>query len=152
MQILTSQKISEDPAALTAGNSELSERAQGPFHHLHYGKGKPPPEAFFEKLQKAQKKGSTDLSHLDFSRFDELLELQQGCKTSIRLAFCAQSLHIVGANLASNKQRLQLLSPDDLLSTLRRALQLDSVSAGGDVTGTAQGQTLAKRMSSMCLY
>jgi exodeoxyribonuclease V beta subunit len=97
-----------------------------------------------EKLQKALKKGSADLSHLDFSRFDELVDRQQACKASLRLAFCAQSLQKVGANLASNKRRLQLLAPDDLLTTLQRALQVEN--AGDGVESTAQSQTLARRI------
>lgn len=75
-----------------------------------------------EKLQKALKKGSVDLSHLDFGRFDDLCRQQQACFNSIRLAFSAQALDKIAANLASNKQRLHLLAPDDLLSTLQGAL------------------------------
>jgi exodeoxyribonuclease V beta subunit len=96
-----------------------------------------------EKMQNASKKGSTDLSHLDFSRFDELVDQQKACKASLRLAFCTQSLQKVGANLASNKRRLQLLAPDDLLSTLRRALQTENASG---IDGTARSQTLALRI------
>jgi exodeoxyribonuclease V beta subunit len=97
-----------------------------------------------EKLQKALKKGSADLSHLDFSRFDELLLRQKACTASLRLAFFTQSLHTVGVNLAGNKQRLQLLVPDDLLSTLQRALRPSN--DGDSLSSRTQSQTLALRI------
>jgi exodeoxyribonuclease V beta subunit len=87
-----------------------------------------------EKLQKALKKGSVDLYHLDFGPFDDLGSLQQRCFNSIRLAFSAQALEIIAANLAANKQSLYLLAPDDLLSTLQSALS---------DTNSTQSQALA---------
>ncbi|MFT4993727.1 MAG: exodeoxyribonuclease V beta subunit [Paraglaciecola sp.] len=93
-----------------------------------------------EKLQKALKKGSVDLSHLDFGPFDDLSRLQQSCFDSIRLAFSAQALEKIAENLAGNKQRLHLLAPDDLLSTLQHALS-DANSKQSQALATAIVQT-----------
>ncbi|MEP1445900.1 MAG: exodeoxyribonuclease V subunit beta [Paraglaciecola sp.] len=77
-----------------------------------------------EQIQKAAKKGSEDLSHLDFSQFEELQSQLVQCQESLVLAFSQHAMSVVSANLESHKQRLHLLSPDDLLAGLQRALSL----------------------------
>jgi exodeoxyribonuclease V beta subunit len=96
-----------------------------------------------EKIDKARKKGSADLSHLDFSLFEILLVAQQTCLESLRLAIFSQALQAISYNLASTKQRLQLLAPDDLLARLQSALGA-GLSQGADKQRSAQSQTLAK--------
>lgn len=75
-----------------------------------------------EKIQKALKNGSEDISHLDFAVFERLAELQQACQNGINLWISEQSIQVVRDNLASHKSRLLMLSPDDLLQGLNRAL------------------------------
>ncbi len=75
-----------------------------------------------EQVVKAAKKGSEDLSHLDFSQFELLQSQLLGCQQKITLAFSQHAMSVVSANLASHKQMLHLLSPDDLLVGLQRAL------------------------------
>tara|TARA_R110002167_G_scaffold1917_3_gene9599 strand:- start:52005 stop:55964 length:3960 start_codon:yes stop_codon:yes gene_type:complete len=75
-----------------------------------------------EKVTGAMKKTSKSLGHLDFSRFETLARLQQQCHEALLLAYSLDALKNIAANLATNKQRLQLLSPDDLLSNLHQAL------------------------------
>ncbi len=81
-----------------------------------------------EQLLKAAKKGSLDLTHLDFSRFELLEEQLVACQRQIKLCFSAESLKVVAANLQSHKARLQLLSPDDLLVGLQTALKNNQAS------------------------
>nr|WP_239024185.1 exodeoxyribonuclease V subunit beta [Paraglaciecola marina] len=81
---------------------------------------------FPEKVEKAKKKGSADLSHLDFSRFEALQSALTRCQNTIKIAFSEHAMSVVSANLASHKQRLHLLSPEDLLAGLQRALRLQS--------------------------
>lgn len=84
-------------------------------------------ELFFpEQIAKAAKKGSEDLSHLDFSQFEQLQSSLQTCQQNLILAFSQDALTEVSANLASHKQMLHLLSPDDLLAGLQRALKQTS--------------------------
>lgn len=80
-----------------------------------------------EQIQKAAKKCSEDLSHLDFSQFEELQRQLVNCQDYLVLAFSQHAMSLVSANLESHKQRLHLLSPDDLLAGLQQAL---SVQAG----------------------
>jgi exodeoxyribonuclease V beta subunit len=81
---------------------------------------------FPEQVAKAAKKGSEDLSHLDFSQFEQLQSKLVSCQQNLKLAFSQHAINVVSANLQSNKQRLDLLSPDDLLLGLQRALQQTS--------------------------
>ena len=75
-----------------------------------------------EKVSKALSKNSPDISHLDFSRFDELDRQYNNCQNLVKNAFSQTALSEISANLVTNKQRLQLLSPDDQLSGLHTAL------------------------------
>jgi exodeoxyribonuclease V beta subunit len=78
-----------------------------------------------EKIAKANKKDSVDLSHLDFSRIDTLQTAFKQCIETITLAFSHDALLRVGENLTKNKQLQQLLSPDDLLTSLEQALTFE---------------------------
>jgi exodeoxyribonuclease V beta subunit len=75
-----------------------------------------------EQIIKAAKKGSEDLSHLDFSQFELLQSTLLRCQQNLIQAFSQKALEVVSTNLATHKQMLQLLSPDDLLIGLQRAL------------------------------
>lgn len=75
-----------------------------------------------EQIAKAAKKGSEDLSHLDFSQFEQLQSMLVSCQQNLVLAFSQHAMSVVSANLASHKQMLHLLSPDDLLVGLQRAI------------------------------
>ena len=86
----------------------------------------------FEQIAKAAKKGSEDLSHLDFSRFEKLQTMLQGCQENLTLAFSQHAMSVVSANLASHKQMLHLLSPDDLLVGLQRAISQQTGADGAD--------------------
>ncbi|MBL4631146.1 MAG: UvrD-helicase domain-containing protein, partial [Paraglaciecola sp.] len=79
-----------------------------------------------EQISKAAKKGSEDLSHLDFCQFEELHSQLERCQQNLILAFSQHAMAVVSANLESHKQRLHLLSPDDLLVGLQRALSLQA--------------------------
>ncbi|MDP5030526.1 MAG: exodeoxyribonuclease V subunit beta [Paraglaciecola sp.] len=72
-------------------------------------------------LAKALKKGAS-LPDIDFSRFEHLAALAQQVLDGIKLAFCQDALVKVAHNLATQKNRLQLISPDDLLTHLGHAL------------------------------
>ena len=76
-----------------------------------------------EKVTKAAKKDSKDISHLDFSRFEQLQTLQKACHEGLRQAFSQAALHAVSQNLQQYKSSLALLAPDDLLSSLASALK-----------------------------
>lgn len=82
-----------------------------------------------EQIAKAAKKGSEDLSHLDFSQFELLQSMLLRCQQNITLAFSQHAMLVVSANLKSHKDMLHLLSPDDLLTGLQRAI---SQQAGTD--------------------
>ncbi len=82
-----------------------------------------------EQIAKAAKKGSEDLSHLDFSQFEQLQSMLLRCQQNLILAFSQHAMSVVSANLKSHKEMLHLLSPDDLLIGLQRAL---SEQAGND--------------------
>ena len=82
-----------------------------------------------EQMAKAAKKGSEDLSHLDFSQFELLQSMLLRCQQNITLAFSQHAMLVVSANLKSHKDMLHLLSPDDLLTGLQRAI---SQQAGTD--------------------
>ena len=75
-----------------------------------------------EQIAKAAKKGSEDLSHLDFAQFEQLQSMLLNCMQNLILAFSGHAMAVVSANLASHKQMLHLLSPDDLLLGLQNAL------------------------------
>lgn len=75
-----------------------------------------------EQLTKAAKKGSEDLSHLDFSQFEALQTLLLRCQQDLKLFVGHDASQKVADNLKYHKARLQLLSPDDLLSGLQHAL------------------------------
>lgn len=72
-------------------------------------------------LEKALKKGAS-LPDADFSRFESIAQLEQQVIKAIKQAFCQDALNKVALNLASHKSRLQLISPDDLLTHLGQAL------------------------------
>ena len=72
-------------------------------------------------IEKGKKK-STIVPEVDFSRFERMAELHQKASNALQCAFSADALTQVALNLASHKRRLQLLSPDDLLSQLSLAL------------------------------
>ncbi|MEO9943648.1 UvrD-helicase domain-containing protein [Paraglaciecola sp.] len=82
-----------------------------------------------EQIEKAAKKGSADLSHLDFSQFELLQSMLKNAQESLVLAFSQDALDVVSANLASHKARLHLLSPDDLLAGLQQALNQQATEA-----------------------
>ena len=82
-----------------------------------------------EQIAKAAKKGSEDLSHLDFSQFEQLQSMLLRCQQNLILAFSQHAMSVVSANLKSHKDMLHLLSPDDLLTGLQRAI---SQQAGTD--------------------
>jgi exodeoxyribonuclease V beta subunit len=82
-----------------------------------------------EQIVKAAKKGSEDLSHLDFSQFEQLQSMLLRCQQNLILAFSQHAMSVVSANLKSHKDMLHLLSPDDLLTGLQRAI---SQQAGTD--------------------
>lgn len=98
------------------------------------------------KVAGAMKKTSKSLAHLDFSRFETLGYLQQQCHEQLLLAYSLDALGHISRNLANNKQRLQLLSPDDLLSCLHRALtaQAQSGAQTDPEHQTTAQQSLAK--------
>jgi exodeoxyribonuclease V beta subunit len=75
-----------------------------------------------EKVQGARKKTSKDLSALDFSRFESLVKQQKTASDALLQAYSGDALMHCAHNLARNKERLQLLSPDDLLMNLHHAL------------------------------
>lgn len=75
-----------------------------------------------EKVASAAKKGSVDLSHLDFCQFDELQSMLLNCQQKLTLGFSQHALTVVSENLTSHKKMLHLLSPDDLLLGLQQAL------------------------------
>ncbi|WP_299074592.1 exodeoxyribonuclease V subunit beta [uncultured Paraglaciecola sp.] len=85
-----------------------------------------------EQIVKAAKKGSEDLSHLDFSQFEQLHQLFTQCQNNVILAVSAHGLKEISANLASQKQMLQLLSPDDLLVALQQALSHQAAGTNAD--------------------
>ncbi|WP_297818213.1 UvrD-helicase domain-containing protein [uncultured Paraglaciecola sp.] len=82
-----------------------------------------------EQIAKAAKKGSEDVSHLDFSQFEQLQSMLLRCQQNLILAFSQHAMSVVSANLKSHKDMLHLLSPDDLLTGLQRAI---SQQAGTD--------------------
>jgi exodeoxyribonuclease V beta subunit len=92
-----------------------------------------------EQVAKAAKKGSEDLSHIDFSQFERLQSMLLGCQQNLILAFSQHAMSVVSANLASHKQMLHLLSPDDLLLGLQRAI---SQQAGSDDKANALANTI----------
>ena len=101
-----------------------------------------------EQIVKAAKKGSEDLSHLDFSQFEQLQSMLLRCQQNLILAFSQHALSVVSTNLRSQKEMLHLLSPDDLLTGLQRALsqQVGSDDNSNNVTNnndTNDSNTLA---------
>jgi exodeoxyribonuclease V beta subunit len=98
-----------------------------------------------EQIAKAAKKGSEDLSHLDFSQFEQLQSMLLRCQQNLILAFSQHALSVVLANLRSQKEMLHLLSPDDLLTGLQRALsqQVGSDDNSNNVTNNNDNNTLA---------
>jgi exodeoxyribonuclease V beta subunit len=93
-----------------------------------------------EQIAKAAKKGSEDLSHLDFSQFEQLQSMLLRCQQNLTLAFSQHAMSVVSVNLKSHKEMLHLLSPDDLLTGLQHAL---SQQAGSDNNGNDNKHTLA---------
>jgi exodeoxyribonuclease V beta subunit len=98
-----------------------------------------------EQIAKAAKKGSEDLSHLDFSQFEQLQSMLLRCQQNLILAFSQHALSVVLANLRSQKEMLHLLSPDDLLTGLQRALsqQVGSDDNSNNVVNNNDNNTLA---------
>ncbi len=91
-----------------------------------------------EKMTKAAKKGSKDLSHLDFSRFDELAEQQLSCHRLLKQYYITFSLDWVKQRLVEQKQRFNLVSPDDLLQRIQSALLKEEA-------GQRLAQTIARQ-------
>lgn len=76
-----------------------------------------------ERIAKAKSKNSTDISHIDFDRFDRLHALVQSTLESIYLAYSTHALETIKHNLENNKALHNLLAPDDLLTRLEESLQ-----------------------------
>lgn len=95
-----------------------------------------------EQIVKAAKKGCEDLSHLDFSQFEQLQSMLHRCQENLTLAFSQHAMSVVSANLASHKQMLHLLSPDDLLVGLQRAIS-QQAAADGKTTDNNNKNALA---------
>jgi exodeoxyribonuclease V beta subunit len=72
-------------------------------------------------IEKGKKKG-TVIPEVDFGRFERIAELEQKALNGIKASFSQDAMTQVAHNLTSQKSRLQLLSPDDLLSQLGNAL------------------------------
>lgn len=83
-------------------------------------------ELFPEKIEKARSKTSSDLSHLDFSRFESLDRQTAIVNHAIQSALLNDALDSVRKNLDAFKRQTSQLSPDDLLSRLQHALLLPS--------------------------
>jgi exodeoxyribonuclease V beta subunit len=81
-------------------------------------------------IESASKK-STRLPDVDFTRFERMHDLQQAASNALLQGFSCEALCQVKANLAEHKTRLQLLSPDDLLSQLAEALSRQQTSQTG---------------------
>lgn len=75
-----------------------------------------------EKLGKATSKASPDISDLDFTRFDALHELYELALKKINVAFSELALQVIKQNLSNNKNRENVIGPDDLLNGLCNAL------------------------------
>ncbi|NCT46415.1 MAG: UvrD-helicase domain-containing protein, partial [Paraglaciecola sp.] len=67
-------------------------------------------------------KKSTRVPDVDFTRFDRMHEAEQAANNALLQGFSCAAFDQVHANLVNHKTRLQLLSPDDLLSQLAKAL------------------------------
>jgi len=74
-------------------------------------------------VEKARKKSSHSLEALDFSQFEHLAQLQQECHEAVVCSFNQLALNRIRHNLIQQKLELGLLSPDDLLSQLQKALE-----------------------------
>lgn len=75
-----------------------------------------------EKVAAAAKKGSQDLSHLNFEQFDHLHQLQEQVLQHLRLYYVAFSVDWMRTRMAEQKRRFNLISPDDLLRNLEQVL------------------------------
>jgi exodeoxyribonuclease V beta subunit len=79
-----------------------------------------------EKIKKALTKASADFDVKPFERFDELHRLQQDCWTLVHINFIQSAIKGIQIRLSKHKKDLGLLSPDDLLKQMRRALKQDA--------------------------
>lgn len=79
-----------------------------------------------DKIKAAAKKTSKDLSHLDFEQFDALVELQSRCHQLLKQYYLGFSLNWMRKRLVEQKQRFNLISPDDLLQNLFLAVNKES--------------------------
>ncbi len=75
-----------------------------------------------EKVKKALTKASIDFDLIPFEQFDALHRIQQQCLTLVHLFYVQKAIAEVQARLSRQKTDLNLLSPDDLLKQMRRAL------------------------------
>ncbi|MCY7293964.1 exodeoxyribonuclease V subunit beta [Alteromonas sp. a30] len=76
-----------------------------------------------DKVRAALKKTSNDISHLDFSQFDRLVELKEKVRLALKQYYLGSALNWLRQRLVQQKQRYNLISPDDLLQNLYQALQ-----------------------------
>lgn len=81
-------------------------------------------ELFPEKIEKARSKTSSDLSHLDFARFERLARQTTIVNQAIQSALLNDALGSIRKNLDTFKRQTSQLSPDDLLSRIQHALLL----------------------------
>lgn len=75
-----------------------------------------------QNVAKARKKDSASLDDLDFTPFDDLTALQETMLLSLQQYYVSFARNWVKQRLHEHKQRFNLLSPDDLLQDLQRAL------------------------------
>lgn len=75
-----------------------------------------------QNVAKARKKDSASLDDLDFTPFDDLTTLQETMLLSLQQYYVSFARSWVKQRLHEHKQRFNLLSPDDLLQDLQRAL------------------------------
>lgn len=76
-----------------------------------------------DAVEKARKKDSHDLSHLDFSQFDALAEELAALLTMLEQTFFAQALTYVRNDIQTQKRMQGLVSSDDLLQLAKRAVE-----------------------------
>ncbi|UAA40494.1 exodeoxyribonuclease V subunit beta [Paraneptunicella aestuarii] len=105
---------------------QMQSFAQGTRLQLSIGKADSWEVFSAEKVAAAAKKGSKDLSHLNFEQFDHLHQLQEQVRQHLRLYYVAFSVDWMRTRMAEQKRRFNLISPDDLLQNLQQALQHES--------------------------
>ena len=91
-----------------------------------------------DNINKARKKESVSLDDLDFTLFDQLAALQDTLMLSLQRYYVGFGRDRVKQRLYQHKQRFNLLSPDDLLQDLQRAL----VAHAPDIPNTSSDASL----------